>query len=102
MERDPKSYKEAMRGPNARQWRTECEGEIDQQRKMGTYKLVPRPNKPVNVVDNKWVFHSKYNAQGELLKRKARLVAKASRNGQVSTTSRLTHPSYATPPCAVC
>ena len=76
VERDPKSYKEAMRGPNAKQWRIECEAEIDQQRKMSTYNLVPRPNKHVNVVDNKWVFHSKYNAQGELLKRKARLVAK--------------------------
>lgn len=76
VEQDPRSYREAMRGPNAREWRAECEREINQQRKMGTYKLVPRPKERVNVVDNKWVFHSKYNAQGELIKRKARLVAK--------------------------
>jgi hypothetical protein len=76
VEQDPRSYREAMRGPNAREWRGECESEIDQQRKMGTYKLVPRPKQRVNIVDNKWVFHSKYNAQGELIKRKARLVAK--------------------------
>ena len=65
-----------MRGPNAREWRGECESEIDQQRKMGTYRLVPRPKHRVNIVDNKWVFYSKYNAQGELIKRRARLVAK--------------------------
>jgi transposase InsO family protein len=76
VEQDPRSYREAMRGPNAREWRDECESEIDQQRKMGTYKLVPRPKQRVNIVDNKWVFHSKYNAQGELIKRRARLVAK--------------------------
>ncbi|HTU57076.1 MAG TPA: hypothetical protein VMF89_01560, partial [Polyangiales bacterium] len=62
VEQDPRSYREAMRGPNGPEWRAECEGEINQQRKMCTYELVPRPEEPVNIVDNKWVFSSKYNA----------------------------------------
>jgi transposase InsO family protein len=76
VEQDPRSYKEAMRSAHAREWRTECKGEMSQQHEMGTYELVPRPRQRVNVVDNKWVFRSKYNAEGELVKRKARLVAK--------------------------
>jgi transposase InsO family protein len=76
LERNPRSYKEAMRGRNGKVWRGKCEEEMSQQHKMGTYKLVPRPKQRVNVVDNKWVFQSKYDAEGVLVKRKARLVAK--------------------------
>ena len=76
VEQDPRSYREAMRGPHAREWRHECENEIDQQRKMGTWRLVPRPKQRVNIVDNRWVLHLTYNVQGELIKRRARLVAK--------------------------
>ena len=75
VERAPTSYKEAMRGPHGPEWRSKCQDEIYQLLKMGTYILVPRPDKHVNIVGNRWVLEDKYNAEGQLIKRRARLVA---------------------------
>ena len=45
-------------------------------RRMGTWILVPPPKERVSVVDNRFVCELKYNADGQLVKRKARLVAR--------------------------
>lgn len=76
VEREPRSFKEAQRGPRAREWRAACESEVNKLLQAGTYELVPRPKGKVNIVQNKFVFKCKYNADGVLLERKARLVAK--------------------------
>jgi transposase InsO family protein len=75
VERVPRSYKEAMRGPHGPEWHGKCQDEWDQQLKKGTHILVPRPDKHVNIVGNRWVLEVKYNAEGQLVKRRARLVA---------------------------
>ena len=49
--------------------------ELDQLTKMGTWKLVEKPKDAIPI-SNKWVFLEKYNKNGEILKYKARLIAK--------------------------
>jgi len=49
--------------------------ELDQIEKNDTWELVPRP-KEKNVIGTKWVFKNKLNEQGQLIRKKARLVYK--------------------------
>ena len=49
--------------------------ELDQIVKNETWELVPRPVDK-NVIGTKWVFKSKMNEQGEVVRKKARLVCK--------------------------
>jgi hypothetical protein len=49
--------------------------ELDQIEKNDTWELVPRP-KYTNVIDTKWVFRNKLNADGQVTRNKARLVCK--------------------------
>ena len=49
--------------------------ELDHIVKNETWELVPRP-KDKNVVGTKWVFRNKMNEQGEVVRKKSRLVCK--------------------------
>jgi hypothetical protein len=49
--------------------------ELDQIEKNQTWELVPRP-KNKNVIVTKWIFKSKVNENGEIVKNKERLVCK--------------------------
>ena len=49
--------------------------ELDQIEKNKTWELVPRP-KDKNVIGTKWVFKSKVNEDGEVIRNKAGLVCK--------------------------
>jgi hypothetical protein len=49
--------------------------ELDQIEKNDTWELVPRP-KNKNVIDTKWVFRNKLNEDGQVTRKKARLVCK--------------------------
>jgi len=49
--------------------------ELDTLNRNKTWKLVPRP-KNKSVLTNRWVFMTKYNQDGTIKKRKARLVAR--------------------------
>jgi len=73
--KDPKSLKEAKRSSDWPEWEKAIKTELDTLRQMGTWELMeaPKNRKPVT---NKWVFVRKYNKEGELLKYKARLVAR--------------------------
>lgn len=68
----PKNYKEAMECPDL--WRGPMEEEMAVMERMGVFKLVPRP-KDQHVVGSKWVYDNKYDADGNIKRRKARLVA---------------------------
>ena len=72
---DPRSFKEAMQSAEASQWH---QAAIDEYRSLienGTWTLVPKPKGNVNIVGSKWVFKSKRDEHGEVVRYKARLVA---------------------------
>jgi Reverse transcriptase (RNA-dependent DNA polymerase) len=49
--------------------------ELQNLKSADTWDIVERPGS-VNVVDSKWVFHLKKDAEGRIVKWKARLVAR--------------------------
>src|SRR6202142_3357858 len=49
--------------------------ELEQIERNNTWELVPRP-KDKNVIGTKWVFKNKLNENGEVIRKKARLVCK--------------------------
>ena len=73
--KDPFTLPEAQKSPNWPEWKKAIDIELEQLQQMGTWKLVNCPEEAVPI-SNKWVFLTKYNKQGELVKRKAQLVAK--------------------------
>ncbi|KAL4583500.1 hypothetical protein LXL04_008074 [Taraxacum kok-saghyz] len=68
---DPKGYKMAARSPH---WVQAMHRELDALRKNNTFTLVPRPANH-NIVGCKWVFRTKYLADGAVDRHKAHLVA---------------------------
>ena len=71
---DPRSYREAMNGPNSTLWKTAAEVEIESVLKNRTWDLVDLPPDKT-AIGSKWVFKTKRNADGTINKHKARLVA---------------------------
>jgi transposase InsO family protein len=72
--RDPLTYEEAMASPNAAEWTEAIEAEMDAHREAHSYDLVncPPDQTPIGF---KWVFTTKFDAAGNVIKRKARLTA---------------------------
>eukprot|EP00253_Pinus_taeda_P002496 PITA_02496 len=56
-------------------WVKAMDEELEQIEKNNTWELVPRP-KDKNVIGTKWIFKSKLNENGEVIRNKARLVCK--------------------------
>ena len=69
---EPSSVKEALESDS---WTRAMLTELDAIERNGTWKLVPRPKKR-NIIGTRWIYKTKYNADGSLQKHKARLVAK--------------------------
>jgi len=74
-EDEPLTYKQATRSPQADQWKAAMETEYNALIKMGTWELVPEP-KGRKIIKSKWVYKVKYGPDGEIIKHKARFVAK--------------------------
>lgn len=72
---DPKTYKQAMKLPDAAEWVEACAAEVASLVENGVYAVVDRPvGKPV--ITSKWVFKKKRGLTGKVEKYKARLVAR--------------------------
>lgn len=71
---DP-TLEEALSGPHEKEWRKAMKTEFEALTKQGVWTLERRP-KYKNVVGCKWVLKTKYNADGSVERRKARLVAR--------------------------
>jgi transposase InsO family protein len=69
---DPQTYGEAK---GQHEWEQAMENEYDSLIKNKTWELVDLP-KGKNVVNNKWVYKTKFKSDGSIEKHKARLVAK--------------------------
>ena len=74
IENDPKTYKQAMKSPNAKQWENAMKEELSSLNKHNTWDLVDLPAGK-NLVGCKWVFKTKRDASGAVDRFKARLVA---------------------------
>jgi hypothetical protein len=72
---EPLSYAEALRRPDAEQWKHAALEELNAHSTNGTWKLVPRPAGK-KVIGSKWVFKVKRNADGSIERYKGRVVAK--------------------------
>ena len=57
----PLSYSEALRRPNAKQWKQAALEELNAYSTNGTWELVPRP-KGKKIIGSMWVFKVKRNA----------------------------------------
>jgi hypothetical protein len=69
------TLKEAKKSAEWPEWEKAIKTELAQLKKMGTWKLVPKPKNAIPIA-NKWVFAKKRNKAGHITKYKARLVAK--------------------------
>ena len=73
-ENDPRSYKEAVQSVNATQWTNAMQEELDAIQDNETWDMVDLPQGR-KAIGSRWVFKTKYDNSGNLVKRKARLVA---------------------------
>ncbi|TFY79108.1 hypothetical protein EWM64_g4908 [Hericium alpestre] len=72
--REPRTVNEVRAGAEWPKWEEAIEDELARMEKMGTWKLVEKPD-CVNIVGSKWVFKIKCDAAGAIIKYKARLMA---------------------------
>ena len=63
-----------MKSPQSKEWLNAMKQEINDLKKQGTWSIVKRTNQKKITV--KWVFKIKYNSKNEIIKYKARLVAR--------------------------
>ena len=73
-EDEPASYTEAIKSPDADEWKKACQAEYENLMSYNTWSLVKRPTH-INIVGNRWVFQVKRDNLGTLDRRKAQLVA---------------------------
>ena len=71
---EPKTIEEALSGLNSKQWSKATKKEIDSLSKKETWELVDLPSGK-NIVGSKWIFKHKRDANGNINRFKARLVA---------------------------
>ena len=72
---EPRNVREALAGPNARDWIRAMEEEMDSMKKNHVWDLVDLPAGR-KAVGNKWILKIKRKADGSIERYKARLVAK--------------------------
>ena len=71
---EPQSMKEALDGKNSREWKEALDAEYSSLINNETWELVPPPL-DANIVGSKWVLKVKRDANGNINRYKARLVA---------------------------
>jgi len=72
---DPQSYSEAIRSPDSRQWGEAIQAEYDSLIENGTWKTATLPPGR-KALTTKWVLKKKLGPTGDILKYKARMVAR--------------------------
>ena len=68
------AYNEVRSRSNWPKWEKAIYVELENLKANGTWEIVEQPEN-MNVVDSKWVFHIKKDAEGNIAKWKAQLVA---------------------------
>ncbi|KAK1611141.1 hypothetical protein QYE76_034814 [Lolium multiflorum] len=78
---DPATYEEAMMSPDSNKWQEAMKSEMGSMYDNKVWTLVDLPDSR-KVVENKWIFKRKTDADGNITVYKARLVAKGFRQIQ--------------------
>ena len=73
-EQEPMSYNQAVNGPYSDLWKEGIQQELDALHSNNTWSVVPIPVGQ-NIVSSKWVFKLKHDADGNINRHKARLIA---------------------------
>ena len=71
---EPKTYKEAINSVNSKDWIKAMDEELENMRETGTWEVSQLPEGRKSI-GSKWVFKTKFDANGNIAQRKARLVA---------------------------
>lgn len=71
---EPATFKEAVSGPEKEEWLKAMKEELKSLTSNATWELVDPPANR-NIIGSKWVYRKKLNAEGEVERFKARLVA---------------------------
>jgi hypothetical protein len=74
MSGDPSSYKEAMKSPDATKWKGAADEEYNSLLGNGTWTVCKLPP-GANAIGSRWVFKTKRDETGEIVRYKARFVA---------------------------
>jgi transposase InsO family protein len=72
---EPKTYHQAISSPDRSEWESAMESELDSIAQLGTYQLVELPPGR-EAIDTKWVYRIKHDTAGNIIRYKARLVAR--------------------------
>lgn len=72
---EPANYQEAISCPDTDRWRSAMTEELKSLETNGTWEIVPRPENRA-IISSKWVYKLKLNGAGEVVRYKARLVAR--------------------------
>jgi hypothetical protein len=88
----PETIEDAFAGPHAYHWRKAVQAELDSMAELNVFELADAPldRKPLTA---KWVFTWKANAQGQIVKAKARLVARGFQQKEGQDYSELFAPT---------
>ncbi|KAH9468629.1 hypothetical protein Pst134EA_033370 [Puccinia striiformis f. sp. tritici] len=73
----PRTFSAAMASPEAEDWKRAVDLELEAMVRLGVWQMVPIPQGR-NLLGTVWVFRKKYDADGNLVKFKARLCAQGS------------------------
>ena len=74
--REPNNYRDIFNLEDKKEWLKAVDEELNNMKKMRVFTLIDKVPKGANIVSTRWVFKYKKDSEGNIIKRKARLVAR--------------------------
>jgi len=73
---EPLYYKDIFKLRDKDKWLEAVKNELDNMKNMNVYKVINKIPEGANIISSRWIFKYKRDADGNIVKRKARLVAR--------------------------
>jgi len=73
---EPYDYNDIFNYPDKNEWLRAIKTELENMRKLKVYTIVKKIPSNANIVTSRWIFKYKRNSEGNVVQRKARLVAR--------------------------
>jgi len=74
--KEPTDYDDIQHLPDKEDWYNAIDEELNNMERLKVFSVIKNIPKNANIVSSKWIFKYKRNAEGNVIKRKARLVAR--------------------------